>query len=105
MDMSLPILCRTKCKMQAECSWEIYTIVFVVQMERESLLGLKDGEDSRIIRIRPKGGVGAAESAGQLLEVGRQTPQPGIQSGGQTQQEIDQHMEELLKPLRRCSRA
>ena len=54
-NMSLPILGRTKCRMTAENGQEVFTIVYVVRGETESLLGLKDGEALGIINIDPKG--------------------------------------------------
>ena len=94
-NIKLPILGRTKCKMVAVGGAEITTIVYVVEGETTSLLGLKDGESLGIINIKPEG---KTEEVRQLnMEVKKDVPNQGMVSGGQTQEEIDIQMEEITK--------
>ena len=75
------------------------TLVYVVAGETESLLGLKDALALGIITINLEGQKRVeAESVRQLYDMPRQVPGPGIISGGQTQEEIDLLMTELVKP-------
>ena len=57
----LPIKGRTKCIMCAAAGAQISTIVYVVEGETQSLLGLRDSEKLGIIKVNPEGGCRAAE--------------------------------------------
>ena len=75
---------------------EVRTIVYVVQGQQQSLLGLRDGEALGIIEIKPEG---------RYEMVGRVTPEyklppPGegeVVSGGQTQAQIDSKLEKIIE--------
>jgi hypothetical protein len=96
---SLPILGHTKCRMMAECGQEVQTLVYVVAGETESLLGLKDALAFGIVKINLEGQkMVEADGVRQLYDMPRQVPGPGVISGGQSQEEIDGLMTELIKP-------
>ena len=93
-NQNLEIMGRTRCELQARGGASVTTIMYVVKGAKESLLGLQDGEALGIIKIEPDG-----ESVRRLEQVTKQ-PVPEKQevvSDGQTQQEIDQEMEGLVK--------
>ena len=97
---SLPILGRTKCRLKAICGQEVRTLVYVVAGETESLLGLKDAQALGIVTINLEGQqITETEDLRQLYDMPRQVLGPGIISRGQTQQEIDLQMTELVKPF------
>ena len=97
---SLPILGRTKCRLKATCGQEVRTLVYVVAGETESLLGLKDAQALGIVKINLEGQLMAeTEGVRQLYDMPRQVPGSGVVSGGQTQEEIDLLMTELVKPF------
>ena len=74
-------------------------MVYVVAGEKESLLGLKDALALGIIKINVEGQKRAeTDEVRQLYDMPRQVPGPGVISGGQTQEEIDLLMTELVKP-------
>ena len=66
-NISLPILGRTKCRLKSKAGKEVLTIVYIVAGETESLLGLKDGENLGIIRIKPEGDEAAGSQAVRQL--------------------------------------
>ena len=71
----------------------------MVDGETESLLGLKDALALGIVQFNVEGQTRAeAEEVRQLFDMPRQVPGPGVISGGQTQEEIDLLMTELVKP-------
>jgi hypothetical protein len=51
----LPILGRTRCRLVARCGQEFTTIVYVVEGETQSLLGLRDSKALGILSIQPEG--------------------------------------------------
>ena len=93
--VQLPILGRTKCTLTAEAGAVVTTIVYVVKGESQSLLGLRDGKKLGIINIKPHGEV--TEVVGHLTDVKKsEVPTEGVISGGETQQEIDRKMTDLV---------
>ena len=79
---------RTKCRLKAMCGQEVRT------------LGLKDAQALGIVKINLEGQqLDETESVRQLYDMPRQAPGPGIISGGQTQEEIDLQMTELVRPF------
>ena len=71
-DYHLPIMGRSKCTMTAEGGKSVATLIYVVKGECQSLLGLKDGKDLGIVRIRPQGFTKEEEVA-QLSGVKKET--------------------------------
>ena len=51
----LTVLGRSKCRLTARAGNTVETVVYVVRGAKESLLGLKDGEDLGIIKIQLEG--------------------------------------------------
>ena len=73
--------------------------MYVVAGETESLLGLKDALALGIVKINLEGQkMVEADGVRQLYDMPRQVPGPGVISGGQSQEEIDILMTELIKP-------
>jgi hypothetical protein len=95
--INLPILGRTRCRIRAVNGAKVKTMVYVVEGQKQSLLGLKDGEALGIINIQPKGA--SKEKVNQLSSLKKKEPvQFGeIVSGVQTQAQIDKKMEEIVK--------
>ena len=89
----LEVLGRSKCTMTAGAGAKVDTIVYVVRGAKESLLGLKDGEALGIINIQPEG-----EPVRRLDMFTKEAePAPGtVVSGGQTQDQIDKTMADLV---------
>ena len=54
-DKSLEVLGRAICTLTAAAGARVETVVYVLKNVKESLLGLKDGEDLGIIKIQPEG--------------------------------------------------
>jgi len=77
----LPIRGRTKCKLTAAYGAQINTIVYVVEGEEQSLLGLKDREALGIINIKPEGTFTVRQLA---TEVKANPTTEGTVSGNQT---------------------
>ena len=94
-ECTLPILGRIKCYMRAVGGKVVKAMIYIVQGETESLLGLKDAEALGILQIRPEGKE-PEEQVGQLYEVHKEGPRQGIVSGGQTQEEIDGVVQGIL---------
>ena len=92
----LTVLGRSKCRLTARAGNTVETVVYVVRGAKESLLGLKDGEELGIIKIQPEGGLGNfTESA--VRRVDDDIAEGGQSSGGQTQEQIDQDMADLVE--------
>jgi hypothetical protein len=96
-DVTLPILGRTKCRIRAECGQEVFTIVYVVEGETESLLGLKDAEALGIIQIKPEGHQTPGVEVRQLYEVQKPDPKKGVQGTEQARRDLELQMEQLTK--------
>ena len=92
----LPVLGRSKCKMQAEAGATIHTMIYVVKGQEQPLLGRGDAQRLGILKMDMKGAARKADIVARLEKV---TKQPAVVtgpvSGGQTQQEIDRHMKEI----------
>ena len=73
----------------------IQTIIYVVAGETESLLGLSDGEALGIININPDGNNNETVRMMEA-EVKTDVPENCIVSGGQTQEEIDKAMKDIV---------
>ena len=110
-NMKLPIMGRTKCRLEAACGRTTRTIVFIVKGKKQSLLGLKDGKNLGIIEINPEGKAQLkAELVNHLKSIGvknipkeaavnhlynmgkKDIIEKGLVSGGETQDEIDANM-------------
>ena len=91
----LPILGRTKCMMSSSAGAQISTIVYVVKDEKQSLLGLSDGERLGIIKINREGA--QAEVVRQMTPTVKEPiPSDGVISGNQSQKDIDSRIHEIL---------
>ena len=100
-DLTLPILGRTKCRIKAKCGEEVFTIIYVVKGETESLLGLKDAEALGIIQIKPEGSWTKGEEAAsvrQLHEMQKAKVKIGDQDTEQSRRERQLRMEQLIQP-------
>ena len=88
----LPILGRSKVKMENQNGKKIKTMVYVVKGKSECLLGRKDGINLWIITINEKGA--APEDKVKRLVTTKKEPAQGMGriSGGETQAEIDKNM-------------
>ena len=95
--INLPILGRTRCKLRAVNGASVKTLVYVVEGQKQSLMGLKDGEALGIIKIDPKGA--SEDKVNHLDAMKKEEPVKlgKIVSGGQTQAEIDKKMEDIVK--------
>ena len=93
-NVKLPILGCSKVRMTAGCGHQVETVVYVVDGDKESLLGLRDCRALGIIDIQPEGRV---EDKVKCISYQKKKEQvkEGEVSGGQTQQEIDSSMEEI----------
>ena len=60
-NINLIIMGRTKCELETENGQKTKTIIYVVKDQKQSLLGLKDGEDLEIIKINCQGGLDTEE--------------------------------------------
>ena len=90
------MLGRSKCRLTARAGNTVETVVYVVRGAKESLLGLKDGEELGIIKIQPEGGLfNFTEST--VRQVDDDIAEGGQCSGGQTQEQIDQDMVDLVE--------
>ena len=93
-NLKLPILGRSKCLLKAACGRRISTVIYVVKGESQSLLGLRDGKALGIISINPDGQF-KQEKVNRVTKTKKfEAVVEGEVSGGQTQKEIDQIMEE-----------
>ena len=85
---SLELLGEARCLIKAEVGVEMITRVNVIRGVQESLLGLRDGENLGILKIRLKGNTARTGA----------DPPPGAETRGrQTQEQIDQSMMEAMK--------
>ena len=79
----------------------MYTIIYVVRGETESLLGLKDAEALGIIQIKPEGGWTQGEEAAtvrQMYELKKANVKTGDQDTEQSRKERQLRMEQLIQP-------
>ena len=99
--VTLPMMGRSVCRMEARGGAKVTTMVYVVKGESQSLLGLKDGKALGIIDIKPEGRVevDTEDVKEDTEEVNHVTPtkkenkvEEGLVSDGQTQNEIDSDM-------------
>ena len=89
----LPIMGRSKCKMQAEAGATIHSMVYVMRGKEQPLLGLLDAQRLGIIQMNMKGAGQKVDTVARLEDAGKQpTVNTGTVSGGQTQQEINRKM-------------
>ena len=93
----LPIVGRSKVKMENQNGKKVKTMVYVVKGKSECLLGRKDGINLGIITINEKGA--APEDKVKRLVTTEKEPAQGMGriSGGETQTEIDKNMEKLVE--------
>ena len=100
----LPILGRSKVKMENQNGKRVKTMVYVVKGKSECLLGRKDGINLGIITINEKGA--APEDKVKRLVTTRKEPAQGMGriSGGETQIEIDKNMEKLVEKHKKTVR-
>ena len=96
----LTIVGRSKCLLQAECGESVCTMIYVVKGPYESATGFSAGEALGIILIRPEGQK-KEESVREIHKTIKRTVKEGqVVSGGQTQQEIDTVMEQVVDGLK-----
>ena len=76
----------------------MFTIVYVVKDATESLLGLKDAKALSIIQINPVGRQSQRDVVRQLYDVQKPDPKIRAQSTGQGQREIEEQMEQIIRP-------
>ena len=89
----LPIMGRSKCKMQAEAGATIHSMVYVMRGKEQPLLGLLDAQRLGIIQMNMKGAGQKVDTVARLEDTGKQPiVNRGTVSGGQTQQEISRKM-------------
>ena len=94
-DYHLPILGRTKCTLEAAGGAKIKTIVYVVEGECQSLLGLRDSEKLGIIKIDPEGAV-KEEQVIQLSQSKKLIHETGWVAGQQSQGDIEAKMIRIM---------
>ena len=80
--------------LKARSGATLRTMVYVVQGQKQSLLGLKDGQALGIIEINPEG----KSEVVRQLEAEKKLPAPveGDVSGGQTQEQVDCGVERIV---------
>ena len=91
----LPVLGKAKVVLKCREGAKVNTTVYVIRGYSESLLGKRDGQKLGIIAIKPEG---VAEEVRKIMPVVKQeVRKEGIVSGGQTQQETNEVMEQIKK--------
>ena len=92
----LPIIGRSKCRMQAEAGATIHSMVYVMRGQEQPLLGLIDAQRLGIIQMNMKGAAQKEDVVARLEKVEKeQTVKSGPVSGGQSQEEIDREMRSI----------
>ena len=97
MEKKLPILGRLKVKMRNESGKTIKTMAYIVKGQEESLLGKNNGDMLGIIKIKKEGDPPTERTRRLETEKKNKPVKEGIVSGGQTQEEIDEEIEKLVK--------
>ena len=94
----LPVIGSTRVTMVNNKGKRIKTTVHIIRGQKESLLGREDGERLGIIKIRPDGNKDEDIKIGRITPVKKEAPrESGIVSGGETQEQIDRKMQQLLE--------
>ena len=79
--------------MKAEAGAEMITTVYIIRGVQESLLGLRDGQTLGILKIILEGNLARMST----------DPPPGAETRGrQTQEQLDQSMEDMMKLLQKA---
>ena len=92
----LPMMGKSKCVLKTKSGKMRRTVVYVVKGNSPSLLGLREGEALGVINITVEGGK-PREMIAQVENTKKASaPVDGPISGGQTQKDIDNKMEEIV---------
>ena len=98
-DKKVPVKGKAKVVLRCEAGKKIKTTVYIVQGEKESLLGKKDAEALGIISLYPKGS--QPERVRKITPIKKEKPVTvGTISGNETQAQIDQNMDALVKEFK-----